>query len=151
MEYAPVATGIDDESPSRLVFRRWGPWALAGLALVLVASFISPSRPASVLLAKVSSLCGGVGEPAPADDAVQRLCDAVRDQATRQLASGTFEEFVAVSFATQVVAGKNYFVKVRVGKHKFVLLRIFVPLQDGPPELDAAQVVAESDPVHYID
>uniref|UniRef100_A0A668RSY7 Cystatin domain-containing protein n=1 Tax=Oreochromis aureus TaxID=47969 RepID=A0A668RSY7_OREAU len=52
-------------------------------------------------------MCGGLTEEKQADEAVQNICDAVKQKTGRN-----FEVFTAKSYKTQVVAGTNYFIKV---------------------------------------
>ncbi|XP_054567715.1 cystatin-A isoform X2 [Eptesicus fuscus] len=40
----------------------------------------------------------------------------------------TYEEFEAVEYKTQVVAGINYYIKVRVGDDSYIHIKIFKPL-----------------------
>ncbi|XP_075118625.1 cystatin-B-like [Leptodactylus fuscus] len=86
-------------------------------------------------------LCGATGDEKPADAEIQALCDLVRDDFLAQ--SGiTVSQFVAVSFATQVVNGYNHFVKVDVGDGRFCHLRIYEPRAHTKqkPSLHAFQV-----------
>lgn len=60
----------------------------------------------------MSKMTGGISdkdEPATAE--VQALVEQVKDQITGKM-NGTFDLFEAISFKSQVVAGRNYFVKV---------------------------------------
>lgn len=61
----------------------------------------------------MSKMTGGISdndEPATAE--VQTLVEQVKDQITGKM-NGTFEVFEAITFRSQVVAGRNYFVKVK--------------------------------------
>ncbi|KAF5924015.1 hypothetical protein HPG69_010447 [Diceros bicornis minor] len=40
----------------------------------------------------------------------------------------TYEEFKAVEYKTQVVAGTNYYIKVQVGDNNYIHLKIFKSL-----------------------
>lgn len=40
----------------------------------------------------------------------------------------SYEEFEAVEYKTQVVAGINYYIKVRVGHNTYIHMKIFKPL-----------------------
>lgn len=57
---------------------------------------------------------------------VNRIARSVFPQVS--VALGSVQFFVPVSYKTQVVAGTNYFVKVKTGESEFVHLRIFLPL-----------------------
>lgn len=57
-------------------------------------------------------MTGGITEEdKPATSEVQALVQQVQDQITGKMNSAT-EKFEAISYRTQVVAGRNYFVKV---------------------------------------
>ncbi|XP_040278790.1 cystatin-B-like [Bufo bufo] len=72
-------------------------------------------------------LPGGVGAEERANPQVQALCDLVKPEF--QAKSGVnAAKFKAVSFKSQTVAGRNYFVKVDLGGGQFCHLRIYEPL-----------------------
>ena len=58
--------------------------------------------------------CGGVGNESPVDDNVRDLVVNLKSD-IEEKAGAHFSTFEPVSFATQVVAGTNYFVKINVG------------------------------------
>eukprot|EP01136_Pigoraptor_vietnamica_P005058 Opistho-1_new@36189 len=94
--------------------------------------------------------CGAVGNAQAATPEVQELVDRVRGDAEAK--HGKFEKFEAKSFATQVVAGTNFFVKVHTGNEKYVHLRVHRSL---PPEqnltLSAVQAnKASDDPIEHF-
>ncbi|XP_044141805.1 cystatin-B-like [Bufo gargarizans] len=72
-------------------------------------------------------MCGGVGAEEPANPEVQALCDVVKPEF--QVKSGVnAAKFKAVSFKSQTVAGRNFFVKVDLGGGQFCHVRIFEPM-----------------------
>ncbi|CAE7689142.1 CSTB [Symbiodinium sp. CCMP2592] len=76
---------------------------------------------------------GGLGAAQEATAEIQNLIEPLRASALakaqkRGYSGADFEIWKAVSFKTQVVAGRTYFVKVQVGSDSFVHLRIFEPL-----------------------
>ncbi|XP_069801086.1 cystatin-A1-like [Dendropsophus ebraccatus] len=73
------------------------------------------------------NLPGGVGEEKPADSKIQELCDKIKHD-FQQKSGIKAEEFKAVKYASQVVAGMNHFVKVWLGGDHYVHLRIHEPL-----------------------
>eukprot|EP00928_Gymnodinium_smaydae_P012565 TRINITY_DN14558_c0_g1_i1.p3 TRINITY_DN14558_c0_g1~~TRINITY_DN14558_c0_g1_i1.p3 ORF type:complete len:220 (-),score=60.31 TRINITY_DN14558_c0_g1_i1:111-707(-) len=110
------------------------------------ASPKSPSSPLSEGLKKVGTLCcgkdgegppgaaseprvGGVGGGQPADDDVREVLAPLKAEAEQkaqaQGLNAIFSEFEAICYTTQVVAGMNYFVKVKTGPSSYVHLRIY--------------------------
>ncbi|XP_073526970.1 leukocyte cysteine proteinase inhibitor 1-like [Phyllobates terribilis] len=69
---------------------------------------------------------GGFGAEKPADAEVQDVCKKVKAQFLKQSGKNA-AKFVALVYKSQVVAGKNYLVKVDIGD-QFCHLKIFVPL-----------------------
>ena len=72
-------------------------------------------------------MCGGFGNSRPADDKVKAIALEMKPKVEQALGE-TYSEFEAVSFMTQVVAGTNYKIKVKVGNGKYVHIKVFVPL-----------------------
>jgi cystatin-A/B len=73
------------------------------------------------------SACGGTSEAKAANEEIQLLCNQMRKKVEEQ-ANRKFDEFTAISYTTQVVAGTNFFVKVHVGNDECAHVRIFRPL-----------------------
>ncbi|XP_059543662.1 cystatin-A [Myotis daubentonii] len=70
---------------------------------------------------------GGLTEAKPATPEVQEIADEVKPQLEAQT-NETYEEFQAIEYKTQVVAGINYYIKVRVGHDSYIHIKIFKPL-----------------------
>ena len=81
-------------------------------------------------------MLGGFGNAKDADDNVKALAKEMKGKAEAALGE-TYGEFEAVKFKTQVVAGTNYLIKVKVGGDKYVHLKVHVPLpcKNAPNEL----------------
>ncbi|XP_044031696.1 cystatin-B-like [Siniperca chuatsi] len=97
-------------------------------------------------------MCGGTSPPIEADEKIQKICDSVKSQA-EQKAGKTYDVFTAKSYATQVVAGTNYFIKVHVGGDDHVHLRVYekLPCYGGDIELSNMQhSKRHDDPVEYF-
>ncbi|XP_067234154.1 cystatin-B-like [Chanodichthys erythropterus] len=88
----------------------------------------------------MSLLCGGASEAKDATEEVQKICDEVKYHAEDK-AGRKFDVFTAKSFKTQVVQGKNYFIKVHVGEDDFIHLRVnkALPKAGGKLELHSIQ------------
>ena len=72
-------------------------------------------------------MCGGFGNTRPADDNVKAMATEMKPKVEQALGK-TYTQFEAVSFTTQVVAGTNYKIKVKVGDEDYVHIKVFVPL-----------------------
>ena len=72
-------------------------------------------------------LCGGFGNARDADDKVKALALEMKPEVEKALGA-TYGTFEAVKFTTQVVAGTNYKIKVKVGDEQYVHIKVFVPL-----------------------
>lgn len=97
-------------------------------------------------------LCGGIGEAKPADDDVKDILSQVKSQVEGKT-NASYDCFEAVSYGTQVVAGTNYFIKVKVGEGKYIHVRVFRPLpcNNGSLELSAVEEgKTEQDPIAYF-
>ncbi|XP_051739033.1 cystatin-B-like [Ctenopharyngodon idella] len=79
--------------------------------------------------------CGGTSEAKDADEEVQKICDEVKSHAEDK-AGRKFDVFTAKSYKTQVVAGRNYFIKVHVGEDDYIHLRVFKPLPCAGEKLE---------------
>ena len=81
-------------------------------------------------------MLGGPGAVKDADDQVKALAKEMKERTEKALGE-TYGEFEAVKFTTQVVAGTNYKIKVKVGDGKFVHIKVYVPLpsKNAPNEL----------------
>mmetsp|Transcript_53680 Transcript_53680/g.100603 ORF Transcript_53680/g.100603 Transcript_53680/m.100603 type:complete len:104 (-) Transcript_53680:53-364(-) len=102
-------------------------------------------------------MAGAVGEAKVATPEVQDMCEKLKDSALKKAQetgwNGLFSEFTATSFSTQVVAGTNYFVKVKVGDGKFIHMRAFQPLPHTgqPAAVHSLQLdKAEADPLLHF-
>ena len=71
--------------------------------------------------------CGGFTDDRDADDKVKGIALGVKADVEKALGA-TYAKFDAVKFATQVVAGVNYKIKVDVGDGKYVHVKVHVPL-----------------------
>ncbi|KAL0484130.1 cystatin-A [Acrasis kona] len=75
-------------------------------------------------------LVGGTTEAKPANKKVQVIADSVKGE-VEALTNDVYDVYEAVSYATQVVAGVNYFIKVKVGKDEAVHLKVYQGFTGG--------------------
>ena len=73
-------------------------------------------------------LCGGFGNARDADDEVKALALEMKPKVEQALGA-TYGTFEAVKYTSQVVAGTNYKIKVKVGDEQYVHIKVFVPLR----------------------
>ncbi|XP_051009321.1 cystatin-B [Acomys russatus] len=89
-------------------------------------------------------MCGGPSATMPATAETQEIADKVKHQ-LEEKENQKFGVYKAISFKTQVVAGRNLFIKVDVGDDKYVHLRVFEPLphENKPLTLSSYQTNKE--------
>ncbi|KAF4712618.1 hypothetical protein FOZ62_001112 [Perkinsus olseni] len=96
-----------------------------------------------LLMTSMRTMCGGLGEAMAANDTVRSLCNKVRSAIEQSnTSSAALSEFEPISYRSQVVvAGTNYFVKIKVGPDAYAHARIFQPLpcNGSNPELSGVQ------------
>ncbi|KAF6040979.1 CSTB [Bugula neritina] len=81
----------------------------------------------AVRLKRMSQLVGGPSGVKEADAEIQDILDKTRT-GFEDKAGVKFDEFTAISYRSQVVAGTNYFIKVKVGTDKYVHVKVFKSL-----------------------
>jgi len=81
-------------------------------------------------------MCGGKGQVNQPNDEIVEIVNNVRSQVEAQ-ANTTYTVFEPVSYRSQVVAGTNFFVKVRVDGDQYVHFRVFraLPCNGGGLQL----------------
>lgn len=94
---------------------------------------------------------GGFSEVKEATEEVQQICDQVKSQAEAK-AKQTFDQFQAISYRQQVVAGMNYLIKVCVGSTSTSYVHMLVyqslPYQGSTLEVTAIETgMKKSDPL----
>eukprot|EP01112_Ceratiomyxa_fruticulosa_P016896 TRINITY_DN516_c0_g2_i1.p1 TRINITY_DN516_c0_g2~~TRINITY_DN516_c0_g2_i1.p1 ORF type:complete len:115 (+),score=15.78 TRINITY_DN516_c0_g2_i1:228-572(+) len=108
-------------------------------ALLIILSVISVAH----------SLPGGLSHTKHADAKVISIAESVRADLESKV-NHHFEIFDPISYRTQVVAGKNYFIKVFVGD-EYIHIRVFQGLGSTEASLADYQTGhTESDPILYF-
>jgi len=98
----------------------------------------------------MQGMCGGWSESHDKTAEIQTLAEQVKSDA--EIKTGkTFSQYEVQSYSQQVVAGMNYFVKVKVGDNDYIHLKIF----QGLPHTGSAVSLSEvhegksaTDPFH---
>lgn len=86
---------------------------------------------ASAPAEKRGPMVGGVGAVKPADDNAKSVLSQALPQIVAQLPQYANAAAELVSYSTQVVAGLNYFMKIRIGADKYIHARIWLsPAQE---------------------
>ncbi|XP_069491913.1 cystatin-B-like [Ambystoma mexicanum] len=85
-------------------------------------------------------LCGGTGPSQAATPEVQEMCNQLKADMEKSCGK-SFTVFEVIEVRSQVVAGTNYFIKIRCGDEEFVHARVFKPLPhtNQPPQLHSCQ------------
>lgn len=82
---------------------------------------------------------GGWTGPQPANEEIQALIDQVKE-AVQVQENFPLPPYRAISFISQIVAGTNYIVKVKVNTDGYIHLKIFQPLPgNGQSQLEDIQ------------
>ncbi|XP_020023588.2 cystatin-A [Castor canadensis] len=78
---------------------------------------------------------GGLSEARPATPEIQEIADKIKLQ-LEEKTNETYQEFKAVEYKTQVVAGTNFYIKIRVGDGEYIHVRVFRALPGQNKELE---------------
>ncbi|XP_070709240.1 cystatin-B-like [Pempheris klunzingeri] len=84
----------------------------------------------------MAQMLGGFSDPKDATEDIQRICDQVKPLVQAKT-DKIYEEFRAIQYREQVVAGVIYLIKVDVGGRKFIHLKVLqvLPCNGGGLEL----------------
>uniref|UniRef100_A0A3B4XM95 Cystatin-B n=1 Tax=Seriola lalandi dorsalis TaxID=1841481 RepID=A0A3B4XM95_SERLL len=91
----------------------------------------------------MTNMPGGFTDPMDATEEIQKICD---QKNTKKV----YEEFRAVKYTSQVVNGTNYLIKVHVGGHIYLHLKVYqtLPCDGGQVVLRGVQEhKTEDDPL----
>jgi len=105
--------------------------------------------------------CGGVGEVKPCDETVRGVVDKVKGSLFDKVKSAGSRPHLnnveahqfdptPVHYKTQVVAGTNFFVKVKIGEGDFVHARIYRDLQGNVTLHSLQDPKGEEDDLAYF-
>ncbi|KAM6292273.1 cystatin-A-like [Porphyrio hochstetteri] len=95
---------------------------------------------------------GGLSEAKPATPEVQLMMDQVKPQLESR-ENRIYDTFEAVTYKTQVVAGLNYFVKVKAAAEAYIHVKVFVALpqeNEGPRLVGYQTGKTKDDPLVYF-
>lgn len=98
----------------------------------------------------MSKMTGGISDKEePANAEIQALVEEVKDQITGKM-NASFNVFEPISYKTQVVAGRNYFVKIHVGNDQCIHARIYRNLQREVSVHSIEENKTKEDPIAYF-
>lgn len=80
-------------------------------------------------------MCGGFTQNKPMDDEVKAIANEMKPKVETAM-NKTFGVYEPVCYKTQVVAGVNYSIKVKVDGGKYLHMKIFKPLPCNGTELE---------------
>jgi cystatin-A/B len=98
------------------------------------------------------SVPGGLHESKPADAEATNVAEQVRAQ-LEEKAGGPFPVFEVISYNTQVVAGTNFFIKIKTGEHSYIHARVFRSLPHAGNALTVHSIQSgktAADPIAYF-
>eukprot|EP00112_Aurelia_sp_Birch-Aquarium-sp1_P008240 Seg1903.2 transcript_id=Seg1903.2/GoldUCD/mRNA.D3Y31 product=Cystatin-B protein_id=Seg1903.2/GoldUCD/D3Y31 len=100
----------------------------------------------------VGRMVGSMGLEKPVTKRIEILAAKMKG-AAEEFLGRKFEMFKATSFAIQIVGGTNFFIKVKVGKHEYVHIRVYQPLpytRKGPSLAKAVDKKTENGSLEYF-
>ena len=72
-------------------------------------------------------MCGGFSPERDMDDEVKAIAMSLKAQ-VESIANATYATYIPVKFQSQVVAGTNYTIKIKVDGDKMIQIKVFKPL-----------------------
>merc|ERR1712032_1469639 len=84
---------------------------------------------------------GGFGQENPVTEEEIEMCNTMRPQIEAKL-NDKFVMFEPVSFSSQIVAGTNYTIRIKVGEGQHISVTIFRPLPCNGEELELTDCVS---------
>jgi len=106
------------------------------ISVVTLASFAMCSEPEG-------PMSGGQTDERDGDAGAQEIANLVKPQVQAKLgANQPLSEYVVEKYRTQVVAGANYFLKIRIAPGKYIHAEVFKPLPyaNAGPQLTGLEV-----------
>ncbi|XP_029979655.1 cystatin-A-like [Sphaeramia orbicularis] len=92
---------------------------------------------------------GGYGPTEEATEGFNILCFQLKPRA-QAITNEIFEDFRAISYRAQVVAGKNFIFKVHVGEENYIHIKVYCALPcygGGVVVVDVQQNKKKTDPI----
>ncbi len=79
-------------------------------------------------------MCGGFSQANQPDETIVAICNDIKPHVEAHLNS-TYTVFEPVSYTSQVVAGTNFLIKVKVGEDEHISIKVHRPLPCNGTEL----------------
>ncbi len=108
-----------------------------GYHWVNVKHFDENGKPFFTRELKKMMMCGGFTDVREADASIKEIANNVKDQVEKER-NAKYSTFEAVKFASQVVAGINYKIKVKVGDNEYLHINVFRALPCYGGQLSAS-------------
>lgn len=92
-------------------------------------------------------MVGGFSAVKPVDDSVKELLQAIKPK-VEEVKGSSFSVFECEGYTSQVVAGTNYSIKVRVGQEEgksHLYLKVFSPLPHTGQPSEVKEVIGPKD------
>ncbi|XP_029002688.1 cystatin-A-like [Betta splendens] len=92
------------------------------------------------LSVKMASVPGGYSDPKPATDEIKKICHEVQNQVEGKT-NQKYHDFKPVTYRCQVVAGKNFLVKIHAGADHYIHVKLFqgLPCNGGKIAVNGVQ------------
>ncbi|XP_073344629.1 cystatin-B-like [Pagrus major] len=103
-------------------------------------------------MAYICGMVGGHSDVCEATDEIQKICDQVKDE-TFSFTNEKYKEFRATKYKQQVVAGKNFLIKVHVGGDNYIHMSVFqgLPCYGGRVQLTGVEKDKKADdPLEHL-
>lgn len=82
---------------------------------------------------------GGFTDSKPINDEVREIADNIKPEIENKL-NVSYETYEPIAYKTQVVAGTNYLIKIKVGEGKYIHAKIYKTLPHAGSKLSLSDV-----------
>ncbi|KAL3882918.1 hypothetical protein ACJMK2_029220 [Sinanodonta woodiana] len=100
----------------------------------------------------MAQMCGGMGGEMEPNEKVHSMIAELQDEIEKRTGKN-YAAFTALKYASQLVAGTNYFIKIKVGPSECIHVRLYEPLPHTHKPVELSAVVEgkkEHDAIEYF-